>query len=60
MLNPQVIAQMNSNTTLVKVKFMNNLDKENRLINSNTTLVKVKFSKQSNVINTIKFKYNTC
>ena len=60
MLNPQVIAQMNSNTTLVKVKLYSLNFPFQNFANSNTTLVKVKFSKQSNVINTIKFKYNTC
>ena len=36
---------LNSNTTLVKVKFSKHLYFQRQIVNSNTTLVKVKFKK---------------
>ena len=53
--------EANSNTTLVKVKFISGAYPEKWLANSNTTLVKVKL--KESVINGLlggAFKYNTC
>ena len=50
----------NSNTTLVKVKSVNQAVPGATALNSNTTLVKVKFHNLDGNIALSEFKYNTC
>ena len=52
---------VNSNTTLVKVKFTALCVHQKKYYDSNTTLVKVKYGYKFIVISFPKlFKYNTC
>ena len=53
-------SQINSNTTLVKVKYFLHQLRTATIFYSNTTLVKVKCIERKNEAGDHEFKYNTC